>query len=101
MAKQQKRFTTKVSDPSWRGGAEMYGSARARLRKQRGRAQEHRCVECGEPADVYVYKPRRNAQTYIDPRGTPFSLDVRDYAPMCNADAAAFRKKRRAKAAKK
>jgi hypothetical protein len=93
----KQRFTTKLSDPDFRGGAEMYGAARARLRKERGRAQDQRCVECGEPADVYVHKPRRNAETYLDPRGTPFGLDARDYAPMCSADAAANRKKRRAK----
>ena len=97
----KKRYSYREDDPKIRGGAELYGSARTKLRKARGKASEHSCAECGEPASVWIFRPRRNAETWVDPLGLKFSLDPRDYVALCSTDAAAARKKQKARDAAK
>ncbi len=99
-AKKTARYSYREDDPKIRGGAEMYGSARAKLRKARGRASEHKC-KCGEPATAWVFTPKKGAEIWLDPTGLRFSKDPADYTAMCGQHAREYQKKQRAKAARK
>jgi hypothetical protein len=59
-----------------------YGTAHDRVRKVRGKAQEHRCVGCGGQAAQWAYR-HGTERLLLDHRGKPYSNDPNDYDPMC------------------
>ena len=93
------RYSYREDDPKIRGGAEMYGAARAKLRAKRGKASEQKC-KCGEPATAWVFTPKKGAEVWVDPAGLRFSKDPADYTAMCGEHRGAHQKKN-AKARKK
>src|SRR4029079_15754551 len=66
-----------------------YSLAHKRVILARGRAKEHPCVDCGEPAHawslnkdtvgtIYIGLPSKNAKMEC-----PFSDAIKDYSPRC------------------
>jgi hypothetical protein len=58
-----------------------YVAVHLRLRKARGRAKDHECVECQTPARQWALTHNRD-KALSAPQG-PFSLNLDDYEPMC------------------
>ena len=97
-------WTRQEGKPRVKLAPELYGSTRGKLRAKRGKAGEHKCVECKETATAWTFEPKGNAPVLIDPNGLRFSEDLEDYRPRCGAHRGAFQKKAEAsrqKAAKK
>ena len=63
-----------------------YGAAHERVRRERGPAKHHRCVDCGLQARHWSYDHADPAQvSSLDARtlGIPYSLDISHYEPRC------------------
>lgn len=61
-----------------------YYGAHVRLRKERGKARDHRCVDCKGPADEWSLTDRSNV--LVDARdGSTYSLKLDDYDPRCRS----------------
>jgi hypothetical protein len=97
----KKRYSVRVDDPSVQISPEAYGSTRARLRKQRGRAEDGPCSKrgCKTAAVAWGFTPRRTAEVYVAPgmdgapTGPRFSLDVeKDYSRFCGEHLGEHRK---------
>lgn len=64
-----------------------YGGLHNHLRKARGRAREHACVDCGETADHWSYD-HDCPEERVELRGgkrVPYSLDLNRYQPRCQS----------------
>lgn len=59
-----------------------YHQAHRNVEAARGRAAEHPCVECGEPARDWAYQHVGEPEL-VSETGAPYSTDVSQYAPMC------------------
>lgn len=62
-----------------------YGVVHYLLRKARGAASEHQCIECGRPARHWAYD-HRDVFERIDENAIPpmlFSVNFDHYQPMC------------------
>ena len=67
----------------WRDREDLtYDAAHDRVKRQRGRASEHSCGDCGSQAEDWAYQHQASAPL-ADDLGRPYSEDVSDYAPMC------------------
>ena len=61
-----------------------YKAIHRRLWKARGKASEHLCVACGEPAEHWaLIKERVERMVYCEDEGWAYSYDLNDYDPMC------------------
>ena len=60
-----------------------YQAVHLRVRKARGDAAEHRCIECGEQAAQWACQ--RNKETIDQSMQLPYSTEVDDYEPMCSS----------------
>ena len=65
----------------WSGDEASYRAVHGRLRKQRGRAQEHTCVGCGDQAKQWSYTHDCPNEKQSDEG--PYSVDLGRYQPMC------------------
>ena len=54
-----------------------------RLRRARGSASTHQCIECGDPANHWAYQ-HKNPNPLVSPTGEVYTLNFDDYAPMCH-----------------
>lgn len=68
--------------PRWTGDAATYTAVHQRLRYRRGRAAEHRCVDCGGTAAQWSYERTDGPGHRESPTG-PYSVDLDDYSPRC------------------
>lgn len=60
-----------------------YRSAHKRVARRRGKASEHACASCSEPAFHWSYD-HRDPDEFINPAtGCPYSLDPDHYQPKC------------------
>ena len=59
-------------------GTPTYRTVHSRLTSQRGRADQHRCSDCGEPAQDWALT---GAPKWTDPR--PYTDDLTAYEPLC------------------
>ena len=66
-----------------------YGGAHDRLERDRGRAKDHRCVDCGGRAAHWSYD-HADPDELVSPEGFPYSLDGSHYEPRCNVCHALF-----------
>jgi hypothetical protein len=85
------------SHPHWTGDAVTYAAAHTRLRKERGKASEHLCVDCGKRAAEWSYiGSASDERVEVDRRGKrlPFSADPKYYAPRCHSCHVLFDKRR-------
>lgn len=75
----------------WKGSRIKYGSALVRVRRTRGQARQHPCVECGKQASQWAYNgtdPNELTVTADDKtavQGMIYSAEPRFYQPMCRA----------------
>src|SRR5690606_9282079 len=75
---------------NWRSaGAVSYGTMHARIRRARGAAKHHACVDCGRPAHHWSYDhqdPNELAEV-LQPRNmlAQYSLDMDHYQPRCRS----------------
>lgn len=53
-----------------------------RIRRKRGSASQHLCIECGGPAHHWAYQ-HNDPDVLTDPRGYLYSRNEDCYAPMC------------------
>lgn len=62
-----------------------YVGAHDRVRRLRGVARLHRCIDCGEPAEDWSYDGNDPAELIdqIKPHGSPYSLLPKHYDPRC------------------
>lgn len=58
-----------------------YMSSHNNNRRERGRAAEHVCVDCGDAAKEWALQP--GADIEVDDLGRTYSNDPFDYAPKC------------------
>lgn len=69
----------------WSGDLAGYAAVHKRLRNARGKATDHPCWDCGNPADQWAYD-HGDPNERIDSRGLPYSFDIEEhYAPVCMA----------------
>jgi len=66
------------SNPNWSGDDATYAAVHLRLRRQRGRADQHSCVDCGKRAAHWSYP-----HTTPTPGPMPYSVNLSDYEPRC------------------
>lgn len=69
----------------WKADDVGYHAAHARVRRRRGRASEHLCVDCGAPAQQWSYDHGDPNESTEEMGGfaVPFSADVDHYEPRC------------------
>lgn len=69
--------------------SESYVTVHRRLIRERGKAREHACVDCGERAREWSYDhadPDEWWEVRVDPfLVLPYSLDLSHYAPRCTS----------------
>lgn len=73
--------------PSWVADTASYSTAHSRVRRQRGPAKDQACDICGGPANAWAYDyadPDARIAGPGDAEGSPYSLDVNHYLPLCN-----------------
>lgn len=66
----------------WTGDAGTYAAVHQRLAAERGRAAEHRCVDCGHRAAQWSYS-HANGCGHRESDTGPYSVDLTDYEPRC------------------
>ena len=73
---------TAEANGRWTGDGASYTTLHQRLRKARGKARAHACVDCGVSADHWSYN---NSGEYerVSPEGRRYSLDIKQYEPRC------------------
>ena len=84
-----------AANPNWSGFECTYNAAHIRLRRERGRAAEHACVDCGNPADHWSYD-NQDPNELVDAACGRYSADVDHYWPRCVRCHSAFDKSSRA-----
>lgn len=74
--------TTEIAEPHARSEMVTYHGAHVRVRNARGRAGDHSCRECTEPATDWAYT-HDDPDEVTDSKGRCYSLHESRYAPMC------------------
>lgn len=85
-------------NPASKGDDVSYHGAHRRIVRQRGRANEHRCTWCDQPAEQWALG-HATARVMRDRSGKnaglPYSPDPSDYQPMCRKHHGDFDRKHR------
>lgn len=70
--------------PFWaKGGNDVqYAAAHYRVRRAKGMANAHPCVDCGEQADEWSYNGS-GIEERVSPEGLAYSLNTDQYEPRC------------------
>ena len=66
----------------WRADVVTYETAHDRVRRDRGPARAHACVDCDGPSLHWSYD-HTDPDELTHPKGYPYSLDVGRYEPRC------------------
>lgn len=69
--------------PHWTGDAATYNAVHLRIRKAKGKARDHACVDCGLPANHWSYDHKDPNERHDD-RGRPYSTDMDHYQARCH-----------------
>jgi 5-methylcytosine-specific restriction endonuclease McrA len=69
--------------PGWTGEEATYMAVHQRLRKQRGSASAHPCVDCGVNARQWSYNHKHPAQQIDVSTGLTYAVDLTAYEPRC------------------
>lgn len=72
-----------IRDWLYRHGEGGYVSTHTWIRRHRGAASEHACVDCGGSADEWSYEGGSPFEQLDPGRGTPFARDLAYYSPRC------------------
>ena len=76
---------TGADHPHWVEGTDVaYGTIHARIRRTRGSARKHTCIECAAQARQWSYD-HTDPNELTDPRGMVYSADVNRYQPRCHS----------------
>lgn len=67
---------------NWTGEDASYQAVHQRLRRVRGNAREHQCVDCSEDASQWSYSELGGCWARMSEEG-PYSVDLDDYKPRC------------------
>lgn len=65
-----------------RGDVPTYGALHNRIRRDRGKATDHLCIECGQQASHWAYDHTDPEELFSDDN-FPYSPDPGRYRPMC------------------
>lgn len=68
---------------NWRGDQITYVGAHFRVRRERGPASQHSCIECGKPATEWSYDHNDINELHDDVRHCTYSADPEHYDPRC------------------
>ena len=68
----------------WKNGNVGYNGIHIRLYRERGRASDYTCAECGRQALDWAYDHMDPAER-INDKGWPYSLDTAHYVPLCRS----------------
>lgn len=71
-----------ADNPSWVGDDIGYSGAHDRVRRTRGAARAHACIDCGSPAKHWSYN-HRDPNENVTPEGYAYSADPQMYDPRC------------------
>lgn len=63
--------------------AKTYVGMHLKVARERGKATGHECARCGQQADDWAYDHSDPDERYRKDYGSPFSLDVDHYMPLC------------------
>lgn len=69
----------------YKGEDVTYSGIHMRLKRERGNAADHLCVDCGDPAQDWSYNNRGEVERRDSKHGCPYSGDVMDYDPRCRS----------------
>lgn len=72
---------SKESHWKWTGDDCSYAAAHLRLKKWRGSARKHSCIDCSGPAKQWAYNRKSPFELVED--GLPYSPRPEDYDPRC------------------
>jgi hypothetical protein len=67
----------------WKGDLIGYAGWHARMRRERGPASSHACVDCGEPADHWSLKMDYVGDLQKNEDDQIWTREVDDYEPRC------------------
>lgn len=81
IAHEERQIPTGPAHPGWTGDNATYSAVHQRLQRVRGRARQHRCVDCGERAAHWSLD--RSARQVLQSAEGPYSTDLAMYAPRC------------------
>lgn len=70
--------------PCWKGDAVGYLGAHHRVERAKGRADSHRCVDCGEPAAAWSYDHLDPNERHGGKGKWPYSTSPDHYQPRCH-----------------
>lgn len=70
-------------DAAIAGPAHTYVGMHLKVARKRGRAADHVCEDCGSGATDWAYDHSDPDQLYRPEYGSPYSLDVDRYRPLC------------------
>lgn len=68
---------------AWTGDDATYAGIHQRLRRMRGAASEHACVDCASPARQWSYNHADPEGRLDEATGLPYSTDLDHYDPRC------------------
>ena len=68
--------------PAWKGDEVGYMAVHQRLRRGRGPAKSHQCIDCGKQAAHWSYD-HSDPNPKIDEKNGPYSTDLDRYHPRC------------------
>lgn len=71
--------------PNWRGENVSYFAVHYRLRQRLGRAADHRCEHCEDPAAEWAYDHDDPSEKTDRKTGMAYSLDADRYMPLCRS----------------
>lgn len=66
----------------WATDSLTYSGAHIRVRRARGKASTHSCVDCSGPASSWAYD-HKDSEQLVDTRGRAYSGNPEHYEPKC------------------
>lgn len=82
IAPEQRRLATGALSPSWTGSEATYNAAHQRVKKARGSARKHPCVDCGNEARHWSYDHADPNERFTED-GYAYSTELEHYEPRC------------------
>ena len=85
IAAKDREMPTGGDHPHWKGDQPGYGAAHERVTREKGRASEHDCVDCGDAAYHWSYTHQCKDEVVRDVRGyiIAYSPHPDQYVPRC------------------
>lgn len=68
----------------WKGDQVGYTALHERVRRARGPARDHSCIDCHQPASEWSYD-HLDPNGQVSAEGFPFSVKIEHYEPRCSS----------------